>query len=131
MSKLERPFRPVDLAATALEAFDLNALAAQLREESQYREEGMAGITLVRDDRISVVLQTMRQGTPLREHSAPASALVTLLSGRASFTTEGGTKRTAMQPGTLVTFAAGLDHAVVADEDCAFLLVIGGRTGSS
>lgn len=130
MTKLERPFRPADLTATALEAFDLNGLVAKLTQEPQYREEGMTGIALVRDDRISVVLQALRKGTGLREHRAPASALVTLLSGRATFTSEGGAKRTAMQPGTLVAFASGLDHAVVADEDCAFLLVIGGRTAS-
>jgi quercetin dioxygenase-like cupin family protein len=129
VSPLERPFRPADLTATALESFDLNHLAAQLVLEPQYEEEGKAGITLARDAHVSVVLAALRRGSELREHRAPASALVTLLSGRMTFVSERGSKRTEMVPGTLVAFAADLDHALVADEDSACLIVIGGRAG--
>lgn len=131
MTQLERPFRPVDLTDTPLESFDLKGLVAQLTQERQYREEGMAGLTLARDAQISVVLQALRKGSELREHRAPASAIVTLLSGRATFTSEAGARRTQMVPGTLVAFASDLDHALVAEEDSACLLVIGGRTPRS
>jgi quercetin dioxygenase-like cupin family protein len=119
----------VDLTATALESFDLNGLTEQLRVEPQYKEEGRAGITLARDAHVSVILEALRKGSELREHRAPASALVTLLSGRATFVSEPGAKRTEMVPGTLVAFAADLDHALVADEDSVCLIVIGGRAG--
>jgi len=129
MSPLERPFRPADLTATALESFDLNGLTAQLVLEPQYKEEGKAGITLARDAHIAVVLEALRKGSELREHRAPASALVTLLSGKATFVSEAGAKRAELVPGTLIAFAADLDHALIADEDSACLIVIGGRTG--
>lgn len=129
MSPLTRPFRPVDLTATDLESFDLNVLAEQLTMETQYKEEGKAGITLARDAQVSVVLEALRKGSELREHRAPASALVTLLSGRATFVSEPGSRRTEMVPGTLVAFSADLDHALFADEDSVCLLVIGGRPG--
>jgi quercetin dioxygenase-like cupin family protein len=129
MSPLTRPFRPVDFTATALDSFDLNSLAEQLTTEPQYKDEGKAGITLARDAHVSVVLQALRKGSELREHRAPASALVTLLSGRATFVSEPGAKRTEMVPGTLVAFSADLDHALVADEDSVCLIVIGGRAG--
>lgn len=129
MSPLTRPFRPVDLTATALESFDLKGLAEQLTMEPQYKEEGKAGVTLARDAHVSVVLQALRKGSELREHRAPASALATLLSGRATFVSESGSKRTEMVPGTLVAFSADLDHALVADEDSVCLIVIGGRAG--
>lgn len=129
MSPLTRPSRPVDLTATALESFDLNGLGEQLMMEPQFKEQGKAGITLARDAHVSVVLEALRQGSELREHRAPASALVTLLSGRATFVSEPGSRRTQMVPGTLVAFSADLDHALVADEDSVCLLVIGGRAG--
>jgi quercetin dioxygenase-like cupin family protein len=129
MSPLPRPFRPVDLTATALESFDLKGLAQQLTMEPQYNEEGKAGITLARDAHVSVVLEALRKGSELREHRAPASALATLLSGRATFVSEPGSRRTEMLPGTLVAFSADLDHALVADEDSVCLIVIGGRAG--
>lgn len=131
MSPLERPYRPVDLSVTALESFDLHRLAAQLVREPQYEEEGKAGITLARDECVSVVLEALRKGSELREHRTPASAMVTLLSGRATFVSEAGAKRSEMVPGMLVVFAAGLEHALIAVEDSACLIVIGGRAGSS
>ena len=129
MSPVQRPFRPVDLTATSFESFDLNGLTAQLVLEPQYEEEGRAGITLVRDAHFSVLLEALRKGSELREHRAPASGIVTLLSGRATFVSEAGAKRTEMVPGTLVAFAAGLDHALIADEGSTCLIMIGGRAG--
>jgi quercetin dioxygenase-like cupin family protein len=129
MSDLARPFRPVDLTASTLESFDLNDLTEQLRLEAQYQQEGIAGIALARDRHVSVVLEALRKGSELRGHRAPASALVTLLSGSATFVSEPGSKRTEMRPGTLVAFAAHLDHTLIAKEDSACLIVIGGREG--
>ena len=130
MSSFVRPFRPVDLTAAALESFDLSRLSEQLLLEPQYKE-GKAGVTLARDGRISVVFEALRRGSELREHRAPASALVILLSGRATFVSGPGPKRTRMVPGTLVVFAADLEHALVADEDSVCLIVIGGRGQAS
>lgn len=127
MAPLERPFRPVDPTETPLSSFDLHGLVAQLVQEPQYRDEGRAGIALARNAHVSVVLEALRAGAELREHHAPSSAAVTLLSGRATFLTEGGAKRNEMTPGTLVVFAGDFDHGVVAEEDSALLIVIGGR----
>ncbi len=127
MKPLSRPFRPVDMTATALESFDLRGLTEQLKLEPQYKEEGRAGVTLVRDAHVTVVLEALRKGSELREHRAPASGLVTLLSGSATFISEPGPKRTEMVPGTLVAFSAELKHALVSDEDSVCLIVIGGH----
>ena len=129
MPSLDRPFRPVDLAATLLESFDLDDLVARLVQEPQYQDEGLAALTLVHDEQLSIVLAALRAGGELREHRAPASAMVTLIHGRATLLCDGGAKRTGMAPGTLVAFASGLDHSLVAEQDSACLLVIGGRAG--
>lgn len=131
MTEIERPFRPVSLASEALASFDLNDLVTRLVQEPQYIEEGKGGVTLTRDADLTVVLEVLRKGSALREHRAPASAMVTLLSGRASFSSEKGAKQTDMVPGSLVAFGSGLDHALVADEDSACLIVIGGRAGQN
>lgn len=127
VSLLERPFRPVDLTATSFEAFDLDDLATRLMQEPRFLDEGRSGITLVRDAQVSIVLEVLRKGSGLREHRAPASAMVSLLSGRATFVSGPDGTRTEMLPGTLVVFASDLDHALVAEEDSSCLIVIGGR----
>lgn len=129
MPSLDRPFRPVDLAATPLASFDLDDLVARLGQEPQYQQEGRAALTLVRDAQLSIVLVALRAGSDLREHHAPASAMVTLVRGRATLVSDGGAKRSEVAPGTLLAFASGLEHSLVAEEDSACLLVIGGRAG--
>lgn len=127
MPSLDRPFRPVDLAATPLASFDLDDLVARLVQEPQYRQDDRAALTLVHDAQLSIVLVALRAGGEFREHHAPASAMVTLVRGRATLLSEGDATPTEVTPGTLVAFAAGLDHSLVAEEDSACLLVIGGR----
>jgi len=127
MKNWERPFRPADLSETPLESFDLEALIAGMRAESPYEESGRAGVTLVHDSHITVLLEAMKAGAELKEHSAPSSAMVTLISGEATFLTNGGEKRADLKPGSMVAFAGGVKHALLAVSDCSALIVIGGR----
>lgn len=131
MPTLDRPFRPLDLSTSSHGRFDLPELADSLQHERQYRDEGKAGVTLTRDREITTVLQVLRAGSALREHRAPASAFVVLLRGRARFVAGDGAADTTLKPGTLVAFSSELGHALVADEDSACLIVIGGRGGAA
>lgn len=127
MTTIERPFRPVDLDASPLASFDLNDLMAKLVLEPQYGEAGKGGITLARESDLTVVLEVLRKGCALKEHRAPANAMVILLSGRATFGSAKDGQQASMVPGSLVVFASGLEHSLVADEDSACLIVIGGH----
>lgn len=127
MTALERPFRPVDLASSPVASFDLNDLAARLKEEPQYESVGKGGLTLAREADATVILEVLEKGRALKEHRAPATAMVVLLSGRATFRSAKGTPETELVPGSLVVFASDLDHALVADEDSTCLIVIGGH----
>lgn len=129
MTALERPFRPVSLSSEPVASFAVNDLVAQLIEEPQYEGEGKTGLALVRDTDLTVVLEVLRKGSELREHRAPAPAMVILLSGRATFTSGDGAQQREMVPGSLVAFASHLDHALVAVEDSACLIAIGGHAG--
>ena len=127
ITSANRPFRPVDLKEKALEVLDLESLAEGLLGEAQYETEGKAGVTLTRDRGLSVVLEVLRKGGELGEHRAPGPAMVTLFSGRARFVSSGRGEEFEVVPGRMVLFAPGLEHALVAEEDCVCLIVIGGR----
>jgi quercetin dioxygenase-like cupin family protein len=125
-SALSRPFRPIDLDAARLASFALPALGEDLAREVEYERSGIAAITLVRDEHMTLVLVALRKGTRMREHRAPSAATLVLLSGRAVFVAGGGA-RTDLGPGSLVVFSADVPHAVEALEDAVCAVVIGGR----
>ena len=122
---IDRPFSPVEPSTAGLEAFSLSALSARARESAEYQRSGKASLTLVRSEPLTVVLIALRAGGGLREHHAPASAAVTVLSGEIDFSAEG--EVTALAGGEAMAFAANLPHAVTARTDADLLLVIGGH----
>lgn len=105
--------------------FDLTALAEALRGESAYTQSGKAALTLARAPELTVVLTAVRAGTTIQEHTAPASATLTVLSGTIEFTGTAAPSR--LSAGHAIVFPGGLPHAVKGIEDAAFLLVIGAR----
>lgn len=92
---------------------------------------GRRSETLIKTDRLRVVLVTMRAGASLREHSAPGPITIHALQGR--FEVESGGVAADLPAGSLISFGAGVHHAVHATEDGAFLLTISwpGETKSS
>jgi quercetin dioxygenase-like cupin family protein len=83
---------------------------------------------LVKRDGLRVVLITMRAGAALQEHTAPGPITLQALRGRFRVSVE----RTEgeLAAGVLITIAAGVPHAVRAVDDGAFLLTIGGSSGT-
>ena len=124
---LSRPFRPVELKAGTLDFFRLRELAEKLKTEDEYRRSGVSGVTLTRDEHLTVVLVALRKGERMREHRAPAGAAVVLLSGRANFVSETDGRRTELEPSSLAVFAPEVSHAVEALDDAVYLVIIGGR----
>jgi quercetin dioxygenase-like cupin family protein len=128
LTHLERPFRPLELGAGALQSFELPRLAAELRSQDEYARSGVAAVTLARGDDLTFVLVALRRGSRMREHRAPAAGTVVVLAGRVAFLAEGGhAARTELAPGALAAFSADVPHAVEALEDAAYLVTIGGR----
>lgn len=124
--ELSRPFRPVELGTGVLEFFQLRELGEKLRNEDEYQTSGVAAVSLARDEHVTLLLVALRQGAVMREHRAPSAAAVVLLAGQATFATASG-ERTELGPGSLAVFSADVSHAVEADEDALYLVVIGGR----
>lgn len=103
-----------------LGTFDLTAEVERFPpgEESA----GRRAETLVKDDRLRVVLVTMRSGAELREHTAPGPITIHALRGR--FAVDVGGQERDLLGGSLMAIAASTRHAVRAREDGAFLLTI-------
>jgi quercetin dioxygenase-like cupin family protein len=101
-------------------AFDLDAEIARFPPDGP---SGRRSEILIKTDSLRVVLVTMRAGTELQEHSAPATITVQALAGRFAFVA--GEDEREIAPGALVSVESGVRHKVRALADGAFLLTIG------
>jgi quercetin dioxygenase-like cupin family protein len=124
---LSRPFRPIELGSDTLAFFSWKALAEDLTREPEYARSGVAALTLARDEHATLVLVALRRGAAMREHRAPSAATVVLLAGRVTFRAGDGAG-TDLEPGSLAAFSADVLHAVEAQEDAVYLVLIGGRS---
>jgi len=79
--------------------------------------------TLLKTDRLRLVLVTMRAGALPDEHEAPGPIALQWLPGRLELLLGNETQR--LEPGTMLALEPGVRHAVRAAEDGAFLLTIG------
>lgn len=101
--------------------FDLGAEIARLAPGDN--AAGRRAETLIKGDRFRVVLIAMRAGAHLQEHTAPGP--ITIQALRGEFTVTVGDEESALPAGALISLAAGIEHAVRAVSDGAFLLTIG------
>jgi quercetin dioxygenase-like cupin family protein len=83
---------------------------------------GRRAETLVKTDRLRLVLVTMRAGAMLEEHTAPGPITIQALRGR--FAVSVADREHDLGEGGLIAVEAGVRHAVRAVEAGAFLLTI-------
>ncbi len=107
-------------AFTGLTSVDLMAEIARFPPDGP---SGRRSEILLKTDSLRVVLVTMRAGTELQEHTAPATIAVQPLAGRFIFSA--GAEEREIVPGDLISVEGKVRHAVRALEDGAFLLTIG------
>jgi quercetin dioxygenase-like cupin family protein len=98
---------------------------------------GRRAETLIKTDRLRVVLITMRAGALLQEHVAHGPITIQALRGRFAVTVSG--EELTLSTGGLLVLEGATPHAVRAVEDGAFLLTlvwdpdwhvrVGGQTG--
>lgn len=109
-----------NVASDVFDIFDLN------KEIGRFpATEGTAGRraeTLIKTDRMRVVLVTMEPGVTLAEHAAPGPITIHVLRGRFKVTSKD--RDDEVGPAGLVAFGAHDRHSVRALEGGAFLLTI-------
>lgn len=127
LSRLSRPFRPIEVEREPLTFFQLATLGEDLRREAEYEKSGRSSITLVREKPVTLVLVALRKGEVMRDHQVPSDGALMLLAGRVAFGAETSASPQELEPGALALFAAGLIHRVEALDDALCLVIIGGR----
>ncbi len=111
-----------DLAQEILGEFNLDTEINRFAPDST--SAGRRAETLIKNDRLRVVLVTMRTGAALHDHNAPGP--ITIHTVRGSFAVTVGGEERQVDAGSLISIEAGVRHAVRALDDGAFLLTIGG-----
>jgi quercetin dioxygenase-like cupin family protein len=122
-----RPFKPVELTTATVEAFDLHAMARQLMEEEPFEEHGRNAVTLIRGERLTMVLTVAKEGKVIQEHHAPGPTTVVVLLGSIILSTDGNGEKIPVGNGSAVAFSSDVSHTVEAEKDSAFLIIIGGK----
>jgi hypothetical protein len=127
-STFERPFKPVELSPETIEAFDLQALTHQLRLEKPFVEHGRNGLTLARDDQLTMVLTVAKEGKILLEPRPPGPVAMVVLSGSVTLTTEErSAQQISLDAGMSAAFSPDIIDHVEVHTESAFLILIGGR----
>ncbi len=103
-----------------LGVFDLGAEIERFRPGES--ASGRRAETLVKTDRLRLVLVTMRSGATLDEHTSPGP--ITIQAVRGAFAVTVGDHEHELREGALIAIEAGIRHAVRAIADGAFLLTI-------
>ena len=122
-----RPFRPVELTASTLTSFPLQAMAEQLMTEEAFHTSGRNALTLIHHKDLTVVLTVLQAGAMLPEHHAPAPVTLLPLFGEIVLASAEGTTCLTLNHSNAAVFAAHLPHRVEAQQDSAFVLVMGGQ----
>jgi hypothetical protein len=123
----ERPFKPVELTTATIEAFDLQSLARQLKLEKPFMEHGRNGLTLARDDQLTMVLTVAKEGKMLLEPRPPGPVAIVMLSGSITLATAGSEPQISLDTGTSAAFAPDMVDHVEVHTESAFLIMIGGK----
>ncbi len=120
----DRPFRPTALAEEEICTFALRAVGEQLTREEPFAEHGLASLTLVRSDRLTVQVTAARSGHVCAEHVSQGPTTYVVLSGDLSIVDARGTE-TRVEAGHLAAMPEGCAHRFKANLDTRFLTVIG------
>ncbi len=113
---------PIDISGSAVETFDLKAVAAALRASPEYANNGRSAQTLAKAPEMNVLLTVINEGVSLDEHEAPGSVTLTVIEGKVVFIS--GDAEREVEAGCSVVFAPGVRHSVRGVDAAAFLLVI-------
>ncbi|MDZ8052755.1 MAG: cupin domain-containing protein [Aulosira sp. ZfuVER01] len=94
----------------------------QLREQIEYPHSGVLSKVLIKDRVCQYTLFCLAATTEISEHTSTRNATVNVIEGRGLLTLSG--KNIVLEPGILVFMPANAPHALQAEENLAFLLIL-------
>ena len=102
--------------------FDLPAIIADLKQEPTWRTARRNAITLLKQPRFRIVLVVLQGEAEVGSHSTDSPVTVQALEGRV--TVRVGVDEFVLGAGELLTLRPGLEHAVRAQSESAFVLTL-------
>ncbi len=105
-----------------LHTFSVQGQLEQLRKESAWETGDRNAVTLVKTERVRVVLIGMKKTTRLLEHQVEGPMTLYVIDGSIKFTV--GTHYCTLKRSGLVSLDKSIPHDVEALEESAFLLTI-------
>lgn len=100
----------------------VSQLVTQLQDKIEYAETGILSKVLLKLPHCQYTLFCLATGTDIAEHTSTRNAVVQVIEGKGTLTLEG--QEISLQPGVLVLMPANLPHALEAESNLAFLLVL-------
>lgn len=102
--------------------FDIPALLTQMKQESRWQTGNRNAITLLKAQRLRVVLVAMHASTVIPLHHADGPISVQVVEGCLVFSA--GSRDVTLGKGQLLTLQPGIAHGLRAIDECAYLLTI-------
>ncbi len=93
-----------------------------LRERIEYPDGGVLSKILFKDSNCQHTLFCLAAGTNISEHTATRNAVINVIEGQGILTLEG--KDIQLEPGMFVFMCANAPHALKAEENLAFILIL-------
>lgn len=104
-----------------MEATTINIeMVHKLSELAPYADGSIAKKVIAKKEGGDMILMAFKNGQELKEHTAPADALVQILEGKCKITISG--KPFHLKAGEFIIMPANIPHAVASDGDFKMLL---------
>jgi quercetin dioxygenase-like cupin family protein len=102
--------------------FDLPAIVADIKREPTWRTARRNAVTLHKQPGFRVVLVALQAGEDLASHATDSPVSVQALEGELVVVV--GTDESVLRAGRLLTLQPGIEHAIRATTESAFLLTL-------
>ena len=102
--------------------FDLPSATERIKQEADWVSGKHNAITLMKSERMRIVLIAMHKGNEMKMHQAEGPISVHVIEGELQFTTE--EKSVTLGKGQLLTLHENIQHGLVAKEETIFLLTM-------
>ncbi|MBD2355923.1 cupin domain-containing protein [Tolypothrix sp. FACHB-123] len=98
------------------------ALSIQIKEQIEYPHSGVLSKILLKDNVCQYTLFCLAANTEISEHTSTRNATIYVISGKGLLNLSG--QEIVLEPGIFVFMPANATHALQAEENLAFLLIL-------
>jgi quercetin dioxygenase-like cupin family protein len=122
MSPERHEIKTTRLLDAPLSTFDVSTLLKEIKSEQTWQKGTRNAKTLLKGQRLRVVLVAMHAGTLMESHRADAPISLQVIEGRLKFSTD--SEFLVLRKGQVLTLQAGIRHKIEALKESAFLLTL-------